>query len=59
MCLHQANCLHNLHNISSTNALYNWLIIICRPLSKTVRFNVVAHEPQAESGAGKKQFRIF
>jgi small subunit ribosomal protein S11e len=31
----------------------------CRPLSKTVRFNVVAHEPQAESGAGKKQFRMF
>lgn len=30
----------------------------CRPLSKTVRFNVVAHEPQRAS-TGKKTFRIF
>jgi small subunit ribosomal protein S11e len=30
----------------------------CRPLSKTVRFNVVAHEPQRTS-TGKKSFRIF
>ena len=30
----------------------------CRPLSKTVRFNVVAHEPQAEK-SGKKSFRVF
>lgn len=30
----------------------------CRPLSKTVRFNVVAHEPQRVI-AGKKSFRIF
>jgi len=30
----------------------------CRPLSKTVRFNVVEHTPQT-STAGKKQFRIF
>ena len=30
----------------------------CRPLSKTVRFNVVAHEVQAE-GTGKKTFRVF
>ena len=30
----------------------------CRPLSKTVRFNVLAHEPQA-SKSGKKTFRVF
>ena len=30
----------------------------CRPLSKTVRFNVVAHEPQRVI-SGKKSFRIF
>lgn len=31
----------------------------CRPLSKTVRFNVVAHEPAVNSGTGKKSFRVF
>jgi small subunit ribosomal protein S11e len=32
----------------------------CRPLSKTVRFNVIAHEPQSEAAAAnKKQFRMF
>jgi len=30
----------------------------CRPLSKTVRFNVVAHDPQRVI-AGKKSFRVF
>jgi small subunit ribosomal protein S11e len=30
----------------------------CRPLSKTIRFNVVAHEPQRVI-AGKKTFRVF
>lgn len=30
----------------------------CRPLSKTVRYNVVAHEPQRVI-AGKKSFRVF
>jgi len=30
----------------------------CRPLSKTVRFNVVAHDPQAVK-SGKKTFRVF
>jgi len=30
----------------------------CRPLSKTVRFNVVAHEPQ-RAKTGKKTFRVF
>lgn len=30
----------------------------CRPLSKTVRFNVVGHEPQRVI-QGKKSFRIF
>jgi small subunit ribosomal protein S11e len=30
----------------------------CRPLSKTIRFNVLAHEPQRVI-AGKKTFRIF
>jgi small subunit ribosomal protein S11e len=30
----------------------------CRPLSKTVRFNVVAHEPQRVK-TGKKTFRVF
>jgi small subunit ribosomal protein S11e len=30
----------------------------CRPLSKTIRFNVVAHEPQRVI-TGKKSFRIF
>eukprot|EP00560_Eucampia_antarctica_P001803 CAMPEP_0197840158 /NCGR_PEP_ID=MMETSP1437-20131217/45442_1 /TAXON_ID=49252 ORGANISM="Eucampia antarctica, Strain CCMP1452" /NCGR_SAMPLE_ID=MMETSP1437 /ASSEMBLY_ACC=CAM_ASM_001096 /LENGTH=165 /DNA_ID=CAMNT_0043449717 /DNA_START=690 /DNA_END=1187 /DNA_ORIENTATION=+ len=30
----------------------------CRPLSKTVRFNVVAHEP-SRAAAGKKTFRMF
>jgi len=30
----------------------------CRPLSKTIRFNVLEHTPQT-STAGKKQFRIF
>lgn len=30
----------------------------CRPLSKTVRFNVVAHEPSAVK-SGKKTFRVF
>jgi len=30
----------------------------CRPLSKTVRFNVVAHEPGTVS-SGKKTFRVF
>jgi len=31
----------------------------CRPLAKTIRFNVVAHEPQAAAAAMKKSFRIF
>mmetsp|Transcript_355 Transcript_355/g.457 ORF Transcript_355/g.457 Transcript_355/m.457 type:complete len:168 (+) Transcript_355:70-573(+) len=31
----------------------------CRPLSKTVRFNVVAHEAAANVKAGKKSFRVF
>ena len=31
----------------------------CRPLSKTVRFNVVAHEPAINAAAGKKSFRVF
>mmetsp|Transcript_27207 Transcript_27207/g.31049 ORF Transcript_27207/g.31049 Transcript_27207/m.31049 type:complete len:170 (-) Transcript_27207:47-556(-) len=31
----------------------------CRPLSKTIRFNVVAHEPAIHAQAGKKSFRIF
>lgn len=31
----------------------------CRPLSKTVRFNVVAHEPAVNAKAGKKSFRVF
>ena len=31
----------------------------CRPLSKTVRFNVVAHEPAVNAKAGKKKFRVF
>jgi len=31
----------------------------CRPLSKTVRFNVVAHEPAINAQAGKKSFRTF
>mmetsp|Transcript_13535 Transcript_13535/g.19123 ORF Transcript_13535/g.19123 Transcript_13535/m.19123 type:complete len:168 (-) Transcript_13535:104-607(-) len=31
----------------------------CRPLSKTVRFNVVAHEPAANAQTGKKSFRVF
>mmetsp|Transcript_464 Transcript_464/g.1262 ORF Transcript_464/g.1262 Transcript_464/m.1262 type:complete len:167 (+) Transcript_464:142-642(+) len=30
----------------------------CRPLSKTVRFNVLAHEPQ-RAKTGKKSFRVF
>ena len=30
----------------------------CRPLAKTVKFNVVAHEAQRES-TGKKKFRMF
>ncbi len=30
----------------------------CRPLSKTVRFNVVAHDPQAVI-TGRKSFRVF
>jgi small subunit ribosomal protein S11e len=30
----------------------------CRPLSKTVRFNVVAHESQRAT-SGKKAFRVF
>ena len=30
----------------------------CRPLSKTVRFNVVGHEPQ-RAKTGKKTFRVF
>ena len=31
----------------------------CRPLAKTVRFNVVAHEPAVNAQAGKKSFRTF
>jgi len=31
---------------------------LCRPLSKTVRFNVISHEPAAE-GTNKKAFRVF
>jgi len=31
----------------------------CRPLAKTVRFNVVAHEPAVNVAAGKKSFRVF
>ena len=31
----------------------------CRPLSKTVRFNVVAHEAAVNAGTGKKSFRMF
>ena len=31
----------------------------CRPLSKTVRFNVVAHEAAVNASSGKKSFRVF
>lgn len=31
----------------------------CRPLSKTVRFNVVALEAAVNAGTGKKSFRMF
>lgn len=31
----------------------------CRPLSKTVRFNVVSHEPAVHQKSGKKSFRVF
>jgi len=31
----------------------------CRPLSKTVRFNVVAHEAAVNAATGKKSFRTF
>jgi small subunit ribosomal protein S11e len=31
----------------------------CRPLSKTVRFNVVAVEKAVHPGTGKKSFRVF
>merc|ERR1712037_64988 len=31
----------------------------CRPLSKTVRFNVVGHEPAVNAQTGKKTFRVF
>lgn len=32
----------------------------CRPLSKTVRFNVLAHEPAINAALNvKKQFRVF
>lgn len=31
----------------------------CRPLSKTVRFNVVKHEAAVNAQAGKKAFRVF
>ena len=31
----------------------------CRPLSKTVRFNVVSHEPAVTAASGKKSFRVF
>merc|ERR1711971_853157 len=31
----------------------------CRPLSKTIRFNVVAHEPATNAKTGKKSFRVF
>jgi small subunit ribosomal protein S11e len=30
----------------------------CRPLSKTVKFNVIGHEPQ-RAKTGKKTFRVF
>jgi len=31
----------------------------CRPLAKTVTFNVVAHEPAVNAATGKKSFRVF
>ena len=31
----------------------------CRPLSKTVCFNVIAHEAAVNAKAGKKSFRVF
>jgi len=31
----------------------------CRPLSKTVSFNVVAYEPAVNAKSGKKTFRVF
>ena len=31
----------------------------CRPLSKTVCFNVIAHEAAINAKAGKKSFRVF
>merc|ERR1712187_437143 len=31
----------------------------CRPLSKTVRFNVVGHEPAVNAQAGKKNISRF
>lgn len=31
----------------------------CRPLAKTVRYNVVAHEPAIHANTGKKSFRVF
>ena len=31
----------------------------CRPLSKTVRFNVIAHEAAVNASSGKKSFRVF
>ncbi|KAI2491056.1 Ribosomal S17 N terminal [Fragilaria crotonensis] len=31
----------------------------CRPLSKTVRFNVISHEAAVNASSGKKSFRVF
>jgi small subunit ribosomal protein S11e len=31
----------------------------CRPLSKTIRFNVIAHEAAVNANSGKKSFRVF
>ena len=32
----------------------------CRPLAKTIRFNVIAHEPSVNQSVNvRKQFRVF
>ena len=44
------------YNICFSITIYGGYLPLCRPLSKTVRFNVLKVIPAGSSGGGKKAF---
>ena len=50
---------NNYNNINEYQLNHNLLIGLCKPLSKTVRFNVLHVQPNVIFGSVKKQFMLF